>query len=63
MNASDPRAVRLIMCWPGCHPGPVYVTSLLQQLHLQPLLTLEVLTALAYHVAGRSSVLEEQVEG
>ena len=63
INPGDPRAVRLIMRWPRCNPGPIYFTSLLQLLHLQPIAALEVLAALAEHLAGRSSVLETQVEG
>ena len=63
INPADPRVVRLIMRWPGCDPRPVYITALLQQLHLQPTAALEVRTALADHLAGRSSVLKTQVEG
>ena len=46
----------------GIDPRPVYVTFLPQQLHLQPIAALDVLTALAAHLAGRSSFLETQVE-
>ena len=45
---------------PGRPPG---VTALLQLLHLQPIAALEVLTALADHLAGLSSILETEVEG
>ena len=54
INPGAPRAVRLIMRRPGCDPRPVYVTALLQLLHLQPIRELEVLTAPADHLAGRS---------
>ena len=63
INPGDPRAVRLIMRWPGCDPRPIHVISLLQQLHLQPIAALEVMTALDDHLAGPSSDLEMQVEG
>ena len=63
INPSNPLAMPLIMRWPGRAPQPVYVTSLLQHLHLPPISALEVVTALADNLAGRSSVLEMQVEG
>ena len=63
INPGDPRAVCRIMRWPGCDPRPNYVTVLLQLLHLQPIAALEVFMALADHLAGRSSVLEMQVDG
>ena len=52
-----------MMRWPGRDPRPNYASALLQQLHLQPIAALEVLTALADHLTGRSSVVEIQVEG
>ena len=63
INPGDPRAVRLIMRWPGCDPWPVYVTTVLQHLHVEPIAPLEVVTALADNLAGRSSVMEMQVQG
>ena len=59
IKPGDPRALRLIMRWPACYPQPVYVTALLQQLHLQPIAPLEIVTALTDHLAGRSRVQEK----
>ena len=48
---------------PGYDPRPIHVTTVLQQLHVQPISPLDVLTALADHLASRTSLLETQVEG
>ena len=63
VNPSDPRAVRVILRWPGSDPRPIYLGTLLQQLHLQPVAVLEFLTAMMDCVAARGSVLATRIEG
>ena len=63
INPSDPRAVRVILRWPGRDPRPIYLGTLLQQLHLHPVAVLEFLTAMTDYVAGGGSVLETRIEG
>ena len=63
VNPSDPRAVRVILRWPGSDPRPIYLGTLLQQLHLQPVAVLEFLTAMMDYVAARGSVLATRIEG
>ena len=59
INPSDPRAVRVIL---RC-PGLIYLGTLLQQLHLQPVAVLEFPTAMMDYVAARGSVLATRIEG
>ena len=63
MNPSDPRAVRVILRWLGSDPRPIYLGTLLQQLHLQPVAVLEFLTAMMDYVAARGSILATRIEG
>ena len=63
VNPSDPRAVRVILRWPRSDPRPIYLGTLLQQLHLQPVAVMEFLTAMMDHVAARGSVLATCIEG
>ena len=55
INPGELRAVHFLTRWPGCDPRPIYVTALLQQLHLQPIAALEVLTVLTDHLAARTT--------
>ena len=63
MNPSDPRAVRVILRWPGSDPRPIYLATLLQQLHLQPFAVLEFLTAMMDYVAACGSILATHIQG
>ena len=63
VNPSDPRDVRVILRWPGSDPLPIYLGTLLQQLHLRPVAVLKFLTAMMDYVAARGSVLATRIEG
>ena len=53
----------MIIRWPGSDPRPIYLGTLLRQLHLQPVAVLEFLTAMTDYVAARGSVLATRIEG
>ena len=63
INPSDPRAVRVILRWPGSDPRPIYLGTLLQRLHVQPVAVLQFLTAMMDYVAARGSILATRIEG